>query len=175
MKLLTILLDGGMDLLLPGVGLIFWTALAFFIVLFLLKKFAWKPIISGLNERESNINEAIQSAEKVKLEMAQLKADNEVLLQQAREERATMLKEAKETKDKMIADAKADAKVQAAKILSDAQATIHQQKMAALTEIKNSVGKLVIETSEKVLRKELTNKDVHESYINTLAQEMKLN
>lgn len=175
MRLLTIILDGGLDLLLPGIGLMFWTILAFLIVLFLLKKFAWKTIIGGLNERESNINEAIQSAEKVKLEMAQLKADNEVLLQQAREERATMLKEAKETKDKMIADAKSEAKEQAAKILADAQASIHQQKMAALTDIKNHVGKLVIETSEKVLRKELTNKDVHEGYINQLAQEMKLN
>ena len=164
-----------MDLLLPHLGLIVWTLLAFLIVFFILKKYAWKPILKSLGEREINIANSIASAEKVKLEMAQLKNDNEALLAQAREERAIMLKEAKETKDKIINDAKEEAKVQAAKIINDAQASINNQKMAALTEIKNQVGNLVIEVSEKVLRRELGNKADQEIFIKQLANDAKLN
>ncbi|MBS1762909.1 MAG: F0F1 ATP synthase subunit B [Bacteroidetes bacterium] len=164
-----------MGLLLPHLGIIFWTALAFLITLYILRKFAWKPILKGLNERESNIAASIATAEKVKLEMAQLKSENEELLAKAREERAVMLKEAKEIKDKMINDAKDEAKTQAAKIISDAQASIHNQKMAAMVDIKNQVGKMVIEVSEKILRKELSNKAQQEAYISDLTNEIKLN
>mgnify|MGYP000305295315 FL=1 len=164
-----------MDLLLPHLGLIVWTVVAFLIVLFILKKFAWTPILKGLNERETNIAQSLASAEKVKLEMANLKAENEALLATAREERAAMLKEAKDIRDKMINEAKEDAKVQAAKIINDAQASIHNQKMAALTDIKNQVGKMVIEVSEKILRRELTDKNQQESYIKQLSDEIKLN
>ncbi|UEG50453.1 F0F1 ATP synthase subunit B [Ferruginibacter lapsinanis] len=164
-----------MQLLTPDLGLLIWTLLAFVVVLFILGKFAWPAIVKGLNDREHNIAESIASAEKIKLEMAQLKNDNELLLTKAREERALMLKEAKETKDKMIHDAKDEAKAAAAKIIADAQASINHQKMAALTEIKNQVGKLVIEVSEKVLRKELSNKTEQEGYIKQLAEEAKLN
>lgn len=164
-----------MQLLTPALGLILWTLLAFLIVFFLLKKFAWPAIIGGLAKREKTIADSLATAEKIKLEMAQMKNDNETILAQAREERATMLKEAKETKDKMIAAAKEEAKFQAAKIITDAQASINHQKMAALTEIKNQVGNLVIEVSEKVLRKELSNKASQEEYIRQLAQEVKLN
>jgi F-type H+-transporting ATPase subunit b len=164
-----------MDLLLPHLGLIVWTILAFLIVLFILKKFAWKPILKGLNDREANIANSIATAEKVKLEMSQLKSENEALLVSAREERGIMLKEAKEIKDRMINDAKAEAKVQAAKIIADAQASINNQKMAALTDIKNQVGKMVVEVSEKVLRRELADKSKQESYIRELADEIKLN
>ena len=164
-----------MPLLTPALGLIIWTLLAFLIVFFILKKFAWPAIIGGLAKREKTINEALATAEKIKLEMAQMKSDNEATLAQAREERAAMLKEAKETKDKIIAEAREDAKTQAAKIIADAQASIHHQKMAALTDIKNQVGNLVIEVSEKVLRKELSNKTSQEDYIKQLASEVKLN
>jgi F-type H+-transporting ATPase subunit b len=164
-----------MDLLLPHLGLIVWTLLAFLIVLFILKKFAWVPILKGLNDRENNIAESIASAERVKLEMAQMKNENEAILTAAREERAIMIKEAKITKDKMIADAKEEAKIQATKIITDANAAIQQQKMAAITDIKNQVGKLVVEVSEKVLRRELSNKAEQETFINQLAQEIKLN
>lgn len=164
-----------MDLLLPHLGLIVWTLLAFLVVLFILSKFAWKPILKGLNDRENNIAESIASAERVKLEMAQMKNENEAILTAAREERATMIKEAKITKDKMIADAKEEAKVQATKIIMEANAAIQQQKMAAITDIKNQVGKLVVEVSEKVLRRELANKTEQETFINQLAQEIKLN
>ncbi len=164
-----------MQLLTPALGLILWTLLAFGIVFFLLKKFAWPAIMSGLDTREKTIADSLATAEKIKLEMAQMKNDNEAILISAREERATMLKEAKETKDKMISEAKNEAKLQAGKIIADAQAAINQQKMAALTDLKNQIGKLVIETSEKVLRKELSNKAEQENYIKTLATEVKLN
>ena len=164
-----------MKLLTPDLGLLFWNLLAFLIAFFILRKYAWPAIIKGLNEREANIADSIATAEKIKVEMAQMKNDNEVILTKAREERAVMLKEAKETKDKMINEAKDEAKAQVAKIMADAQATIHQQKMAALTEIKNQVGNLVIEVSEKVLRKELSNKASQEEYIKLLASEVKLN
>ena len=164
-----------MQLLTPALGLIIWTLLAFLIVFLLLKKYAWPAIIGGLAKREKTIAESLATAEKIKLEMAQLKNDNETILAQAREERATMLKEAKETRDKMIAEAKEEAKTQAARIITDAHASIQQQKMAALTEIKNQVGNLVIEVSEKVLRKELSNKASQEEYIKQLATEVKLN
>lgn len=164
-----------MDLLLPHLGLIVWTVLAFLIVLFILKKFAWGPILKGLNDRETNIAQSLATAEKVKLEMAQLKSENEALLASAREERAAMLKEAKEMKDKIINEAKEDAKTQASKIIADANASIQNQKMAALTDIKNQVGKMVIEVSEKILRKELSDKSQQETYIRQLAEEIKLN
>ena len=164
-----------MQLLTPDLGLLIWTLLAFLIVFFLLKKFAWPAIIKGLSDREQNIATSIASAEKIKLEMAQLKNDNEALLVTAREERASLLKEAKETRDKLISEAKEAAKVQAAKIVADAQLTINHQKMAALTDLKNQVGNLVIEISEKILRRELANKAEQESYIKQLAQEAELN
>lgn len=164
-----------MDLLLPHLGLIVWTLLAFLVVLFILSKYAWKPILKGLNDREATIAESIASAERVKLEMAQMKNENEAILTAAREERANMIKEAKLTKDKMIADAKEEAKMQASKIITEANTAIQHQKMAAITDIKNQVGKLVIEVSEKVLRRELSNKTEQESYINQLAQEIRLN
>ena len=164
-----------MDLLLPHLGLIVWTVLAFLVVLFILKKYAWGAILKGLNEREANIANSIATADKVKAEMANLKSENEALLAAAREERAVMLKEAKDIRDKMISDAKDEAKLQATKIITDAHASIHNQKMAALTDIKNEVGKMVIEISEKILKKELSNKSEQETYIRKLAEDIKLN
>ena len=146
-----------MDLLLPDLGLILWTLLAFLIVFFILKKFAWKPILTSLNEREKTISDSIATAEKVKGEMAQLKSENEALLVKAREERAVMIKEAKDTADKMLADAKERAKNEYDRIVSEASSAIEQQKMAAITDLKNQVGNLVVEVSEKVLRRELSN------------------
>ena len=164
-----------MDLLIPSFGLIFWTLLAFLIVVFVLKKFAWKPILKSLNDREKTISDSLATAERVKAEMAQLKSENEALLAKAREERALMLKEARDTKDKIIAEAKEAAKVEAGKIMTDAQAAIETQKMAALTDIKNQVGTLVVEVSEKILRRQLENKSEQENYIKQLAGELKLN
>jgi F-type H+-transporting ATPase subunit b len=164
-----------MELLTPASGLLLWTLLAFLIVFFILKKFAWPAIIKGLNDREAGIAESIATAERVKGEMAALKNESEALMAQAREERGTMIKEAKEHSAKMISDAKDKAKAEYDRIVADAQAAITQQKNAALTDVKNHVGALVIEVSEKILRRELSNKAEQEKYINELAEGVKLN
>lgn len=164
-----------MQLLTPGIGLIFWTLLAFLIVFFLLKKFAWKPILDSLNLREKGIAESLSTAERVRHEMTLLKSENEALLVKAREERAQMLREAKDTKDKIINEAKEQAKLEANKIIADVQFAIEQQKMAAIIDLKNQVGNLVIEVSEKILRRELNNKQEQETYIKQRADDAKLN
>jgi len=164
-----------MDLLTPSFGLLIWTLLAFLIVFFILKKFAWPAIVKGLKDREHSIADSLATAEKVRAEMAQLKSENEALLAQAREERALMLREARETKDKIVNDAKDQARNEANKIMSEAQAAIETQKMAALTDVKNQVGKMVIEVSEKILRRELANKAEQEIHIKGLVEEVKLN
>ncbi|HEY6502453.1 MAG TPA: F0F1 ATP synthase subunit B [Chitinophagaceae bacterium] len=164
-----------MKLLTPEFGLLIWTLLAFLIVFFILKKLAWPAIIKGLRDREQSIASSLETAEKVKAEMMQLKNENEALLAKAREERAQLLKEARETKDKIINEAKEQSKIEANKIITEAQAAINTQKMAALTEVKNQVGKLVIEVTEKVLRRELGSKEAQEAHIKGLVDEVKLN
>ena len=164
-----------MDLLTPEFGLFFWTLTAFLIVFFILKKYAWKPILKSLSERETGIAQSIATADKIKIEMAQMKSDNEKLMVQAREERNVMLKEAKEMKDRIVSEAKEQAKTEANKIVSDAQQQITQQKMAALTEVKNEIGKLAVEVAEKILRKQLDGKDAQSNYAELLTNEIKLN
>lgn len=164
-----------MELLTPSFGLIFWTLLAFIIVFFILKKYAWKPILKALNEREKGISDSLETADRVRAEMAQLKSENEELLAQAREERAAMLKEARDIKDRIVNDAKEQAKTEASKIMAETQQAIEQQKMAAMTDVKNQVGKMVIEVAEKILRKELGNKEAQEAHIKDLVDEVKLN
>lgn len=164
-----------MKLLTPEFGLLLWTTLAFLIVFFILKKMAWPAIIKGLRDRENIITDSLATAQKVKEEMSLMKSENEALLAQAREERALMLKDARETKDRIINEAKEQAKVEANKIMTETQAAINSQKMAAITEVKNQVGKLVIEVSEKVLRKELGNKEAQEAHIKGLVDGVKLN
>jgi F-type H+-transporting ATPase subunit b len=122
-----------LQLLTPGLGLIIWTLLAFLVVFFILKKFAWPAILGGLRKREQIIADSLATAEKIKSEMAQMKSENEAILAKAREERSQMLKEARETKDKIVNEAKEQAKVEANKIIMEAQAAIDTQKMAALT------------------------------------------
>jgi F-type H+-transporting ATPase subunit b len=164
-----------MELLLPGIGLIFWTFIAFIIVLVILRKFAWKPILSSLNEREKTIADSLETAQRVKAEMALLKNENEEMMAKAREERSLLLKEARDTKDRIINEAKEQSKVEANKIILEAQQAINAQKMAAITEVKNQVGKLVIEITEKILRKELQNTDAQEAHIRSLVDEVKMN
>ncbi|MEJ7737682.1 MAG: F0F1 ATP synthase subunit B [Chitinophagaceae bacterium] len=164
-----------MELLQPSLGLLFWTLVAFVIVFLILRKFAWKPILQSLHERENTIADSLATAEKVKAEMIQLKGENEVLLAKARDERAMMIKDAKNISDKMISDAKEKAKGEYDRIVRDAQSAIEQQKMAALVDVKNQVGNLVIEVAEKILRRELNNKAEQETYIRQLATDVKLN
>lgn len=164
-----------MELLLPGIGLIFWTLIAFIIVLVILKKFAWKPILTSLNEREASIASAIASADNMKSEMALMKSENEALLAAARDERARMVKEAKDTATKMISEAKDKARSEYDRIVAEAQAAIQQQKNAALVDVKNQVGNLVIEVSEKVLRRELANRNDQEDFIKQQSEVVNLN
>jgi len=164
-----------MKLLLPEFGLLIWTLLAFLIVFFILGKYAWPAIVKGLRDRESGITDALATAERVRAEMAQLKSENEALLAQAREERAIMLKEARDTKEKIINEAREQAKMAADKILTDAQAMIEQRRMAALIDVKNEIGMIVVEISEKILRRQLDNLPDQERYIKQLAEEVKLN
>ncbi len=164
-----------MNLLTPDFGLLIWTLLAFIIVLFILGKFAWPAIVKGLKQREQGITDALSTAENIKAEMAMMKNENEALLAKAREERAIMMKEAREIKDKIINDAKDQANIEANKIVVEAQAAINRQKMAALIDVKNQVGKMVIEVSEKILQRELENKQAQETYIKELVEEVKLN
>jgi F-type H+-transporting ATPase subunit b len=161
-----------MQLLTPAFGLIFWTLVAFLGAFFILKKFAWPAIINGLNEREKTIADSLATAEKVKQEMASLKSENEALMIQAREERAQMLKEAKDTKDKIINEAKEQAKVEANKIIVDANNAIQNAKMAALTDVKNQIGNMVVEVAEKVIRRELNANGDQEAYIRKLADDL---
>lgn len=164
-----------MDLLIPSFGLLIWTLLSFLIVAFILKKFAWKPILASLKERETGIADSLATADRVRAEMADLKSENEALLLLAREERAQMIKEAKEIHDRMISEAKEKAKIEFDRIVAEAQDSIIQQRNAALTDVKNQMGKLVIDVSEKVLRRELSNRSEQENYVNELAESIKLN
>jgi F-type H+-transporting ATPase subunit b len=158
-----------------GLGLFVWNLIAFLVVLFLLRKFAWKPILNSLNERETKIADSIATADRVKAEMAQLQSENEALMAKAREDRAALLKEAKVTGDRLISEAREKAKAEANKIVAEAQLAINNQKKAALTEVKNEVGNLVIDVAEKVLRRELANKAEQEAFIRQLSQETPLN
>lgn len=164
-----------MELLTPGLGLFVWVLLVFLIVLFVLSKFAWKPILNALREREENIDEALKSAQKARNEMASLKADNEKLLNEAREERMKILKEAKETKDSIINEAKERAKKDAAKIMEDTKHEIEAQKNAAIAELKNQAAVLALDIAEKIVKKELKGKEEHEQYVEKLVDDFKLN
>lgn len=164
-----------MELLTPGLGLFVWTLLAFGIVFFILKKFAWKPILTALGEREKGIADSIASADRVRKEMSAMQNENEALMMQAREERTAMLKEGKEMKDRIVNEAKDEAKNEANRIIQDAQQQINQQKMAAVTEVKNQIGLMAVEVAEKILRKQLTGAEAQNNYADLLAQDIKLN
>ena len=141
-----------------SVGLFFWMAILFLALLTLLRKFAWKPILDSVSQREEGIKDALASAEQAKKEMQNLQANNEQLLKEARAERDAMMKEAREIKDKMIADAKDEAKDVAAKLIQNAQASIEQEKQAVLSELKHQVAELSIGIAETVVKKELSAK-----------------
>ena len=158
-----------------SLGLFFWQAVVFILLLLLLRKFAWKPILGAVNEREEGIREALDSAEKARLEMENLQADNQKLLKEARAEREAMLKEARDIKNKMIEDAKGEAKVEANKMVAAAQASIETEKKAAIAELKSQVAELSIEIAEKVVRGELSNKEKQVELVESMLSETTLN
>lgn len=161
-----------MDLLTPGTGLIIWQLIVFVGLFLFLAKFAWKPILSSLKERETSIQQALETAEKAKQEITLLKADNEKLLKEAREERERIMREAREAANRMKDEAQLDAKKAADKIIEDARAAINIEKQAALKEVKVQVAMFSLEIAEKLMRKNLANdkeqKDLAESYIKDL-------
>ncbi|MCK5847015.1 MAG: F0F1 ATP synthase subunit B [Bacteroidales bacterium] len=147
-----------MELIMPGIGLVFWMTLVFSLLLILLKKFAWKPIMDSLKEREQDISSSLAMAKQTKAEMKQLQADNEKLLVVARQERDAILSDAKATKDQIINEAKDKAQSEADRIVEAARVNIENEKRTALTEIKTQVAELSIDIAEKVLKAELSNK-----------------
>lgn len=157
------------------VGLFFMQAIILLILIFLMVKFAWKPILNSLNERETGIADALAAAEKAKKEMQNITADSERLLQEARSEREAMIKDAREIKDKMLADAKEQAKIEGDKMLAQAQLAIESEKKAAVADIKNQVASLSINIAEKVIKEQLANKDKQLQLVENMLGDIKLN
>jgi F-type H+-transporting ATPase subunit b len=164
-----------MDLITPDASLIFWQTIIFLVVLFVLGKFAWKPILNGLNERENTIEEALLSAEKAKNEMAQLKADNEKLLAEARKERDSILKDATAAANKLRDEAREQASQEGARIVADAKASIETEKKAALAEVKQQVAQLSLEIAEKILREKLSDDKAQKEYVSKLVKDLNEN
>jgi F-type H+-transporting ATPase subunit b len=164
-----------MELVKPSIGLIFWMIVSFSIILFLLKKFAWKPILGMIKEREDSIENALASAEKAKLEMKALKSSNERILAEAKLERDALLKDAREIREKMIADAKNVASKEGEKMLASARENIQIEKNAAIAELKNQVATLSIEIAEKILKSELSSDEKQKQLVNTLLKDINLN
>lgn len=156
-------------------GTVIWSSIAFLIVAFILAKFAWKPILASIKEREVSIDNSLKSAEKARQEMANLQASNETLIKEARIERDAMLKDAQETKNRIISEAKERAQEEYGKILSSAKNAIQTEKMAAIAELKSQVAALSIEIAEKVLRQELDTDDKQQELVKKYLQESKLN
>lgn len=161
-----------MDLVTPEIGLVFWTSLVFIIVLIILRRVAWKPILTAVSEREESIENALSSAEKAREEVANMKADNERILNEARAERDAILKEAREMKDSIVTEAKAKATEEGDKMITAAQEAIHNQKQAAITELKNQVAALSIEIAEKILRQQLADKDSQKEMVDKMLKEI---
>jgi F-type H+-transporting ATPase subunit b len=155
-------------------GLFFWQTLLFILLLFLLRKYAWKPILDALNSREEGIKNALDEAEKARQEMVDLKSNNEKIVKEARAERDALLKDARSMKENMISEAKDEAKSQASKIIEQAKTTIENEKLAAITELRNQVAELSIGIAEKIIKDELSEKDKQVELIEKMLQEAKL-
>ena len=159
----------------PGIGLLFWMTLTFIILLFLLAKFAWKPILNAVNQREVTIIDALNQAKLAKLEMAQLKEDNERILREARAERDGILKEAREMKDKIVNEAKESAKVEGEKMIAAARQSIETEKNAAMADIKNQIGSLSVSIAEIILREKLDNNGAQNALVENILNKSNLN
>jgi F-type H+-transporting ATPase subunit b len=158
-----------------SLGLFFWQAIILVVLILLLVKFAWKPIMTSITEREAGIANALASAEAARKEMQNLQADNQRILNEARAERDAMIKEAREIKDKMIADAKAEAAVQGEKMIEQAKAAIESEKNAAMAELKNQVSGFSLDIAEKILKNELSDKASQTSLVERMLEDVKLN
>jgi len=164
-----------MELVTPEIGLIFWTTIVFLLLLIVLKKYAWKPILAAVDERNKSIEDALKAADKAKKEMLALHTDNERILIQAKKERDALLKEGREIKDNIIAEAKDKAKLEADKILITAKEQINNEKMKAITELKNQVAEMSIDIAEKILKSELSDKNKQKELIAEALKSNELN
>lgn len=164
-----------MELVNPGLGLIIWMTLAFSGILFILGKYAWKPILKALKERENSIHHALMSAEEAKNEMKKMQFSNEKLLQEAKNERDIILMEARKMKENIIEEAKIRANEEANRIVNSAKESIEYEKMAALTELKNSIAEISLEIAGKVLQRELADPAKQHEYIKELTDKITLN
>lgn len=164
-----------MELIQPGLGLIFWMTLSFGLVLFVLGKYAWKPIMKMLREREEAIDSALHEADKAREEMKQLRFDNEILLREAKDERDAILAEARKIREKMIEEARLKAGQEAQRVIDGAMERIENEKMAAIVDLKNQIAQLSIEIAEKVIRTELAGDNKHDELIQRLIREMQIN
>jgi F-type H+-transporting ATPase subunit b len=164
-----------MDLLTPDLGLLFWQIVAFGSLFFILRAFAWKPILASLKEREDNIQSALDMAEKTRSEMAKLNADNQKLLADARAEREIMLRGAKETADKVIADAQQKAQTEGNRILEQARIAMENERTVLVQQMRKEVVTLSLDIAEKVLRKELGDKTAQEQLVTDLVAGSRLN
>ena len=156
-------------------GLFFWQMLVFIVLIFLLKKYAWKPILNAVNEREESIENALKSAQRAREELKGLEADNEKVLKEARAERDRIVKEAREMKEAMVAEAKEQATDEAAKLVEAAKAQIENEKNAAVIELKNQVAQLSVDMAESILRRELADSDAQKNLVNDMIKEVKIN
>lgn len=162
-------------LLSPALGVVFWATIAFLVVMIILKKMAWKPILQALKDREESIDNALSAAERARNEMANLHADNERLLQEARLERDRILKEARDMRDSMVNDAKGSAQQEADRMIGSAREAIQNEKNRAVSELKNQVATLSIEIAEKLIRTQLSGDAQNQELAQKLAEEVKLN
>jgi F-type H+-transporting ATPase subunit b len=162
-----------MELITPGLGLVFWMTLAFLFLVFVLGKFAWKPILQMLKERETSIHEALNAANQAREEMKQLKFSNELLLQEAKNERDAILNEARKIRDKLIEEARTRAGEEAARIVESAKASITNEKMAAMTELKNQIAESSLTLARFILQRELSDPKKQEEYVQELLKEVK--
>lgn len=164
-----------MELVTPNIGLIFWMTLSFLVLLLILKRYAWKPVMKILKDREGLIEEALHAADKAKEEMKQLQFSNEQLLKEAREERDNILREARKIRESMIEETRSKANAEADRIIENARESIEYEKMAAITELKNQIAVLSIEIAEKILQHELEKEGKHKQLIDKLLKDVKFN
>lgn len=164
-----------MGIIEPGIGLLFWMTLTFVILLFLLAKFAWKPIVNAINDRETSIVDALNQAKLAKREMEVLKADNERIIREAKIERDAILKEAREIKDKIVGDAKDIAKAEGDKLIEAAKQTINAEKNAAMADIKTQIGALSVNIAESILKQKLDNSEAQNELVQNYLNKSNLN
>jgi len=163
-----------MELVTPEIGLVFWTTVSFLVLFFLLAKFAWKPIMGAIDERERFIEDALLKAEAAKEEMSRLTSENDALLKQARIERDVILHEAKKVKDQIISDAKEAAHTEGARMIELARIEIHSQKAIAMADVKNQVATLSLEIAEKILKQQFADQQKQDELVSQLLKEVKL-